>query len=82
MAAVKFAYLGNDARFYSQYLDVTGPQMPLTAEPGGEYAIIPVPGYEPGALPVPPADGRWGPARETTKDTKAPASKTVKEASV
>jgi hypothetical protein len=72
-----YPYLGNDTRVYSQYMDVTGDaQGTLTAEPGGEYAIAPAPGYEgkkgASTLSVPPADGRWGdPVKASSNNTVA-----------
>jgi hypothetical protein len=61
----EYAYLGSAPATYPQYLAVLpdGGTAPLSAEPGGTYAMQPVPGWE-GAkgasiLPVPPGDGRW-----------------------
>lgn len=77
MAAPLYPYLGTEVRFYSQYLDVTESQQPLTAEPGGSYAILPAPGYDvtdksgnvTSNLPVPPADGRWGDPEKVKPNT-------------
>ena len=51
------AYLGSDDRQYLQYADAATGRT-LEVVPGGTYEMRP---FEPG-LPVPPADGRWGPA--------------------
>lgn len=77
--AERYPFTGTGSRFYSQYLDVTGDDgpRPLEADPGGVYAILPGPGYEDSKgvsrLPVPPADGLWGPAVGDPDDTKAAA---------
>jgi hypothetical protein len=81
----QFPFLGTSTRIYTQYLDVVAGRT-LTAEPGGSYEIAVTPMYEAadaktGALtasiPVPPADGAWGPA-ETAGDDKPAAAKAGK----
>lgn len=57
-----YPFTGSDARTYPQYRDLATDR-PLTASPGGSYDMAPVGLYD---LPVPPADGNWGP------DTAAP----------
>jgi hypothetical protein len=54
---VLLAYLGSDTRMYLQYADAaTGRTLEVT--PGGTYDVRT---RDPG-LPLPPGDGRWGPA--------------------
>jgi hypothetical protein len=78
-----FAYLGDEERFYSQYLDVTDPEArkPLTAEPGGAYDMAPVAGYTgpkgEALLPVPPGDGRWDNPEQDDTDPDTPKRKTT-----
>ena len=52
-----FRFLGDVPLLYTQYRDEAADR-PLLADPGGEYDMIPAGGVN---LPVPPADGRWGP---------------------
>ncbi len=55
-----FAYLGTDDRSYHDYADAaTGRMLEVTR--GGVYDVRVAPGRHPG-LPLPPGDGRWGPA--------------------
>lgn len=51
------AYLGHENRLYLQYAD-TATGRTLEVVPGGTYDVR---AREPG-MPVPPDDGRWGPA--------------------
>lgn len=62
-----YPFLGVTGRSYVQYLDTDTGRM-LQAEPGGTYAMQPVPGA--GNVPVPPGDGLWGPG-ETAPEVKA-----------
>ena len=52
------AYLGSDQRFYLDYADAATGRT-LEVAPGGTYDVR---AREPG-MPVPPPDGRWGPAQ-------------------
>ncbi len=55
-----YAYLGGDDRNYQDYIDAaTGRMLEVTC--GGVYDVRVAPGRHPG-LPLPPGDGRWGPA--------------------
>ena len=53
------AYLGHEHRLYLQYADAATGRT-LEVAPGGTYDVRP---REPG-MPLPPGDGRWGPAPE------------------
>lgn len=52
-------YLGSDHRLYLDYADAATGRT-LEVAPGGTYDVR---AREPG-MPVPPPDGRWGPAPE------------------
>ena len=54
------AYLGSDDRRYMDYSDARTGRM-LEVTPGGIYDVRVTPGRDDG-LPLPPGDGRWGPA--------------------
>jgi hypothetical protein len=78
-----FTYLGDEERFYSQYLDVTDPEArkALTAAPGAVYDMVPVAGYTgpkgEALLPVPPGDGRWADIVGPGQGASTPRTKTT-----
>jgi hypothetical protein len=55
---VPFPFLGYDTRLYTQYIDNEA-DTTLIALPGESYDMRPAGSRN---LPVPPADGLWGPA--------------------
>ena len=65
-----YPFLGITGRSYVQYTDEATGHI-LQAQPGGTYAMQPVPGA--GNVPVPPGDGLWGPP---VSDSGAAADKT------
>ena len=63
-----YPFLGGTGRSYVQYIDEATGRI-LQAQPGGTYAMQPVPGA--GDVSVPPGDGLWGPPSSGSDDGEA-----------